>query len=118
MEDIYVVRNEKSIIALKGHREGAPRRQIGSGAKVRTYGGKVLENRRKSSDRRYVHTLSFKDRCFERISCLVNGIALLVVGLFFVLTGVTFLPILGLFIGGYIIIQAFVVMAEVVHKVE
>ncbi len=118
MEDIYIVRNEKSIIALKGHREGAPRRQVGPGAKIRTYGEKVLENRRKSRDRRYVHTLSFTDKFFERISCIFNGIALLAVGFFFLLAGVTFLPIIGIFIGGYIIIQAFIVMAEVVHKVE
>lgn len=118
MEDIYIVRDEKSITALRGHREGGARREVDSGSKVRKHGEKIFENRRLSSERRYAPKLSFKDKFFERMSCIVNGMALLVVGLFFVLTGLTFLPIIGLFIGGYIIIQAFIVMAEIVHRVE
>ncbi|BCS96611.1 hypothetical protein DSLASN_22430 [Desulfoluna limicola] len=118
MEDVYIVRDEKRIMALRGHRSGEQRRQVGPSPRLKKFGSKLLKNRRDTSDRRHKAVLSFRDRLFERISCLTNGIALLAVGLFFFLTGLTFLPIVGLFVGGYIIIQSFIVMAESLHKVE
>ncbi|GEM_PF-3225557 len=118
MEDVYIVRDEKRIMALKGHRSGDQRRQVGPAPRLKKFGTRLLKNRRDTSERRHKTALSFKDRLFERLSCLTNGIALLAVGLFFLLTGLTFLPIVGILIGGYIIIQSIIVMAESLHKVE
>lgn len=118
MEDTYIVRDEKRVVALKGHRSGEQRRQIGPAPRLMKYGSKILRNRRDRTERRHKVALTFKERLFERLSCLTNGIALLAVGLFFLLTGLTFLPIVGIIVGGYIIIQSIIVMAEALHKVE
>lgn len=116
MEDTYIVRDEKRIIAFKGHRSGDQRRQVGPSPRLKKFGSKLLKNRRDRAERRHTEALSFTDRLFERLSCLVNGIALLAVGLFFLLTGLTFLPIVGLIVGGYIIIQSIIVIAESLHN--
>lgn len=118
MEDTYVVRDEKRIIVMPGHRSGEQRRQIGPAQKLTKYGQKILKNRRDRTERRHKVALSFKERLFERLSCLTNGLVLLGVGLFFLLTGLTFLPIVGVIVGGYVIIQSIIVMAEALHKVE
>jgi len=118
MEDMYTIRDEKRVVTLMGHRTGVQRRGIGPAPQLREYGSKIFRNRRDITERRHKRVLSFKERLFERISSLTNGIALLAVGLFFLLTGLTFLPVVGLIVGGYIIIKSFFVMAEVLHKIE
>jgi len=112
MQDMYTLRDEKRVVTLKGNRTGSERRSMGP------QGRDSSGNRRKGIERRHQRVLSFMDRLFERISSLTNGLILLAVGLFFLLTGLTFLPVVGLIVGGYIIIKSFVVMAEVLHKVE
>lgn len=109
---MYTIRDEKRVVTLKGRRAGSERRSM------EPQGTAIPANRRKGAERRHKQVLSARDRLFERISSLTNGIALLAVGLFFLLTGLTFLPVVGLIVGGYIIIKSFVVMAEVLHKVE
>lgn len=118
MDDIYIVRDEKRVMALKGHRSSGQRRGIGPAPRLVRYGSRILKNRRDLTDRRHFRALTFKERVFERISSLTNGVALLAIGLFFLLTGLTFLPVVGLFIGVYIIFQSVVVMAEALHKIE
>ncbi|WP_300669551.1 hypothetical protein [Desulfoluna sp.] len=118
MEDMYTLRDEKKVVVLRGKRSGDQRRVIGPGAMLRKYGRKIMTNRRNLNERRHTTAVSFEDRMYERISSLTNGIALLAIGIFFLLTGLTFLPVVGIIVGGYIIIKSFFVMAEVLHKVE
>ncbi|VFQ45993.1 hypothetical protein [Desulfoluna butyratoxydans] len=113
MEDMYTIQDEKRVVTLKGRRSGAERRSTGSDPQ-----GSEAADRRKGLERRHRRVLSSREVLFERISSLTNGIALLAVGLFFLLTGLTFLPVVGLFVGGYIIYKSFAVMAEVLHKVQ
>lgn len=118
MEDMYTLRDEKRVVTLRGHRTGDQRRRIGPAPQLREYGSKIFRNRRHATERRHPRTLTPRERFFERLSSLTNGIALLAVGLFFLLTGLTFLPVVGIIVGGYIIIKGFFVMAEVLHKIE
>ena len=116
MEDIYIIRDETSIAALGGHRFRKGGKTTGGSPQTWRPGKPSLQKAMPPRVRRRSTPLTSNDRFFEHFSCLVNGVALLAVGLFFVLTGLTFLPILGLIVGGYIIIEALVVMAAVVHK--
>lgn len=114
MEDMYTIQDEKRVVTLKGRRSGSERRNTGSEPQA----SEAPADRRKGLERRHRRVLSSREVLFERISSLTNGIALLAVGLFFLLTGLTFLPVVGLFVGGYIIYKSFAVMAEVLHKVQ
>ncbi|MCG8472883.1 MAG: hypothetical protein MI742_13655 [Desulfobacterales bacterium] len=118
MEDIYVLRNERRIIVLRGKRSGRDRRISGSIPQMVKLGSYVADKRKKLADRRQKRSLSVKEKFFERMSCLINGVVLLGVGLFFFLTGLTFLPIIGLFVGLYIIFQSVGIFWEVFSKLE
>lgn len=121
MGDEYVKRDDKGIVVLDGNRSGKERRNVEDRRRKWGLREGVDEDlrrpglRRVLRDRRVMSVLSFRDKVYEKGSCVVIGLFLLFLGLFSILTGLTFLPILGVYVGVFLVVTSFYFMAEAWH---
>jgi len=117
--DEYVKRDDTGIAVVCGNRSGLERRDHKAAEANHEIIPEVeLEpiSRRKMTDRRKDVELTHKMLVFEKAGPVTLGIVIVFLGLFFTLTGLTFLPIGGLYIGLFCIIAGAVMVISALFK--
>lgn len=120
MSDDYLKRDPDGIMILEGQRMGSERREPvdrRSHKPFDVYGIHERRNypsRRDLGERRVGPVLSLTDLFYEHLSAFILGFFLILLGLCMMITGLTFMPVIGIFagfatliIGGGFIVRAF-----------
>ena len=119
MKDKYVFRNDRGIAVLEGKRSGAGRRQERD-RRIQSAKGddvtnivneRILKNRRQKTDRRIISADTlYRIWLDDKTSAIIIGMVLLMIGISFLIMGVTFFPVIGVVIGVLLIAGACAVM--------
>ncbi len=119
MKDEYVFRNDGGIAVLAGIRSGVNRRQerdrrIESAKGIydtNIVNKRILKNRRQIPDRRIISADTlYRIWLDNKTSAIIIGMVLFMIGISFLIMGVTFFPVIGVVIGLLLVAGACAVM--------
>jgi hypothetical protein len=105
MVDEYLHTDNQGIIIIEGHRNGLDRRSVRDRRGHLPLSARAPHDRRHQifrrdpGERRVGAVLSMQDLLNEKLSSLVIGVFLCVLGICMMITGLTFLPIIGIYVG-------------------
>lgn len=119
MGDEYLKRDQDGIMILDGHRKGGDRRapvdrRTDSSDIYGVHERRNYPSRRDLAERRMGPAFSVIDLFYEHLSAFILGFFLILLSIFMMISGLTFLPVIGLFagivtliIGGGLVLRAF-----------
>ena len=120
MSDEYLVRDEECVMILDGKRTGEERRSLMDRRYRNTYhrvgplDRRRYTTRRKPGERRIGMVYAKADLFYEHLSAFVLGFFMILLGLCMIITGLTFMPLIGIlagimtiFIGAGCVVRAF-----------